>query len=273
MQKQAMKIVVIGGTGLIGSKVVSNLRERGYDVIAAARNTGINIITGEGLKDALADAEVVIDVANSRSFEDEAVMTFFKTAGRNTFGAEGAAGIRHHVALSMVGADRLRDSGYLRAKAAQEDLVKAAGIPYTIVRATQSFELIQRIADAGGDGGVIRLSPALVQPIAADDVAAILTEVALAAPLNVTMEVAGPQAWPFDELARRLLATIGDPRPVVADIHARYLGAELNDRSLIPDDWPRLGTTRFEDWLGRSARVRPSLTSSPPKGEQSCNVF
>jgi NADH dehydrogenase len=267
MQNRTMKIVVIGGTGLIGCKVVSNLRQRGYDVVAAAQSTGVDALTGEGLEDALAGAQVVIDVADSRSFEDVAVMTFFKTAGRNILAAEAAAGIRHHIALSVVGADRLQDSGYLRAKAAQEELIKAAGIPYTIVRATQFFEVIQRIAESGGDCSVIRLSPALVQPIAADDVAAALIELALAAPLNATIEVAGPEAWSLDELACRLLAAIGEPRRVIADIHARYFGAELNDRSLTPGNRPRLGTTRFEDWLRRFVRVHPAATPSIPKGD------
>jgi NADH dehydrogenase len=267
MENQAMKIVVVGGTGLIGSKVVSNLRHKGHEVVAAAPNTGVNTFTGDGLKEALAGAQVVVDVANSPSFEDEAVMTFFKTAGRNLMAAEAAAGVGHHIALSVVETDRLPDSGYLRAKAAQEELIKAAGIPYTIVRATQFFEIIQRIAEAGDDGGLIRLSPALVQPIASDDVAAALTDVALAAPLNATIEVAGPEAWPLDKLACKLLAAIGDRRRVIADVHARYLGAELNDRSLTPGDRRRLGTTRFEDWLGRAARVHPALTPSPLKGD------
>lgn len=251
-----VKIVVIGGSGIIGSKLVSRLRQKRRDVVAVASpDTGVDTLTGAGLSEALAGAQVVVDVANSPSCEDPAVLGFLETSRRNLVAAEAAAGVGHYIALSVVGTERLLASGYFRAKLAQETLIKAAGIPYTIIRATQFFETIRCIAEAGDDGGMIRLSPALVQPIASDDVANALTDVALAAPLNATIEVAGPEARPLDELAGKLLAALGDRRRVIADVHARYFGVELNDRSLTPGDRPRLGTTRFEDWLGRSARA------------------
>jgi uncharacterized protein YbjT (DUF2867 family) len=249
-----MKIVVIGGTGLIGSRLVNKLRQGGHDVVAASPNSGVNTITGEGLAGALAGAQVVVDVANSPSFEDQAALQFFETSGRNLLAAEAAAGVRHHVALSVVGADRVAQSGYLRAKLAQERLIKASKIPFTIVRSTQFFEFMSGIAKDATTGQTVRLSPALLQPIAADDVAAALAEVAVAAPANGTIEVAGPDRLGLDELVRQFLGAKKDARQVVADVHARYFGAELDDRSLTPGDSPRVGGTRFADWLGRAAQ-------------------
>jgi uncharacterized protein YbjT (DUF2867 family) len=251
-----MKIVAIGGTGLIGTKLVNTLREKGHEVVAASPDTGVNTITGEGLAEALAGAQVVVDLANSPSFEDKAVLEFFETSGRNLFAAEATAGVGHHVALSVVGADRLPASGYLRAKMAQEKLIKASGIPYTIVRSTQFFEFIARIVESGAEGDAIRLSPALLQPIAAEDVADAMAAAALGAPVNGTIEIAGPEPWPLDKLARKLLDANGDRRQVIADVHARYYGTELNDRSLTPGDHPRLGWTRFEDWLSHMSAQR-----------------
>jgi uncharacterized protein YbjT (DUF2867 family) len=250
--REAMKIVVIGGTGLIGSKLVKNLRERGHEAFAAAPSTGVNSITREGLAEALDGAAVVVDVANAPSWEDQAVLEFFETSSRNLLAAEAAAGVRHHVALSIVGSERLPDNGYFRAKVAQENLIKASGIPYSILRATQFFEFVGGIAEAATVGEELRLSPALIQPIASDEVAAALTEVALAAPVNGTLEVAGPEAMPLDELVRRLLRATGDTRKVVADVHAGYFGSVLDDQSLTPGQSPRLGTIRFEDWLAQS---------------------
>jgi uncharacterized protein YbjT (DUF2867 family) len=244
-----MKIVVIGGTGLIGSKLVEKLRESGHEPLAASPDTGVNTLTGEGLAEALEGAQVVVDVANAPAWDDAAVLDFFQTTSRNLVAAETAAGVGHHVALSVVGSDRLPGSGYLRAKLAQEEVVKASPIPYTIVRATQFFEFIGRIADSCTDGNTVRLSPALVQPEAADDVAGTLAEVAVGAPLNGTVELAGPEAIPLDELARRFLNACDDPRQVTSDVHARYFGVELDDRSLTPGDDARIAPTRFEDWL------------------------
>ena len=248
-----MKIVVIGGTGLIGSKVSANLREHGHEVIAASPNTGVNTITGAGLDAALAGAQVVVDVANSPNFADDAVMAFFKTSGSNLMPAEAKAGVRHHVALSVVGLERLPDSGYFRAKIAQEELIKASGIPYTIVRSTQFFEFLDGIANSSARDGEIRLSPAHVQPVASDDVAALVAKVAIAAPINGTIELAGPERISLDELVRRYLEAKHDPRRVAADVHARYFGAELNDKSLTPGDNPQLGAISFETWFSRSA--------------------
>ncbi|MCG5483101.1 MAG: SDR family oxidoreductase [Sinorhizobium meliloti] len=248
-----MKIVVIGGTGLIGSKFVKNLRERGHDVLAASPNTGVNTITREGLAGALDGADVVVDVANAPVWEDKAVLEFFETSSRNLLAAEAAAGVRHHIALSIVGSERLPDNGYFRAKVAQENLIKASGIPYTILRATQFFEFVGGIAQSAAVGDEIRLSPALIQPIASDDVVAALAEVAVAPPVNGTLEVAGPEAIPLDELVRRFLSQTEDPRKVLPDVHARYFGAVLDDQSLTPGKNPRLGAIRFEDWLGRQA--------------------
>jgi len=247
-----MKIVVIGGTGLIGTKVVNNLRQRGQEVVAASPSSGVNTITGQGLAEALTGAQVVVDVANAPSWEDEAVMQFFQTATRNLLAAEAAAGVRHHVALSIVGADRLPASGYLRAKIAQEKLIKASGVPFTIVRSTQFFGFVKGIIQSATQGQTVRLSPALMQPIAADDVATAVTGWALAKPLNGTVEIAGPESIRMDELAQRFLSATHDPRKVIADVHAQYFGTELNDRSLTPGNNARLAPTRFEKWLSRS---------------------
>ena len=248
-----MKIVVIGGTGLIGSKLVEKLRQDGHEPLAAAPDTGVNALTGEGLAEALDGAQVVVDVANAPAWDDAAVLDFFQTSSSNVLAAEAPAGVGHHVTLSVVGIDRLPESGYFRAKVAQEQAVKAGPIPYTIVRATQFFEFIGRIADSCTDGHIVRLSPALVQPEAADDVVSTLAGVAVGTPLNDTVELAGPEAFRLDELARRVLKARGDRRHVEADVHARYFGAELDDRSLTPGDDARIASTRFEDWLSRSA--------------------
>jgi uncharacterized protein YbjT (DUF2867 family) len=247
-----MKIVVIGGTGLIGTKVVKKLRHLGHEVVAASPSSGVNTITGEGLSEALAGAQVVVDVANSPSWEDKAVLEFFETSGRNLLAAEAAAGVGHHIALSVVGTERLLASGYFRAKMAQETLIKASPVPYTIVRATQFFEFVGGIAQSATDGQTVRLSPALVQPIVSDDVAAALVQVAIGAPLNGTVELAGPEPIRLDELVRRFLSANRDARTVTTDVHARYFGTALNDQSLTPGDNPRIGPTRFEDWLSRS---------------------
>ncbi|MFJ4433389.1 SDR family oxidoreductase [Pseudomonas sp. NPDC089395] len=246
-----MKIVVIGGTGLIGSRLVSNLRDRGHEAVAAAPSTGVDSITREGLAAAMDGAHVVVDVANAPSWEDQAVLDFFQTSTRNLLAAEAAAGVRHHIALSIVGCERLPENGYFRAKVAQEALIKASGMPYTLVRATQFFEFVAGIAQAATVGEEIRLSPSLIQPMASVDVAAALTDAVLAEPANGTLEVAGPEALPLDELVRRFLRITGDGRKVVPDVHARYFGAELNDQSLTPGSDARLGPTRFEDWLTR----------------------
>jgi len=251
-----VKIVVIGGTGLIGTKLVKSLSERGHDVLPASPNTGVNTITREGLAKALDGAEVVVDVANAPVWEDKAVLEFFETSGRNLLAAEAAAGVHHHVALSIVGSERLPDNGYFRAKVAQENLIKASAIPYTIVRATQFFEFVRGIAQSATIGEEIRLSPALIQPIASADVAAALADVAVAPPVNGAVEVAGPEAMPLDELVRRFLRGTQDPRKVVPDVHARYFGGFLSDRSLTPGENPRIGAIRFEDWLGQSTARR-----------------
>jgi uncharacterized protein YbjT (DUF2867 family) len=247
-----MKIVVIGGSGLIGTKLVNNLRQHRHQVVAASPSSGVNALTGEGLAEALTDAQVVIDVANSPAFEDKAVLEFFETAGRNLLTAEAAAGVGHHVALSVVGTDRLLASGYFRAKMAQENLIKASKIPSTILRSTQFFEFVSGIAQSATDGQTVRLSPALVQPVVSDDVAASLADVAVEEPLNGTIELAGPEPIRLDELVRRFLSANRDTRKVTTDVHARYFGTELNDQSLTPGDHPRLGPTRVEDWLSRS---------------------
>ena len=249
-----MKIVVIGGTGRIGSRLVQKLRDKGHDVIAASPSTGVNTVTGEGLAQALAGAQVVVDVANSPSFEEQAAREFFETSGRNIFAAETAAGVTHHVALSVVGTERPLGIGYFRAKQAQEKLIRDSGIPYTILHSTQFFEFIDGIIQSGAEGNVIRVSPALVQPISADDVATALVALALGAPQNTTIEIAGPDACSLDTFAREYLAARGDKRQIVADVHARYFGAELDDSSLMPGDHPRFGSTSFEDWLGQPAR-------------------
>jgi uncharacterized protein YbjT (DUF2867 family) len=247
-----MKIVVIGGTGLIGTKVVSNLRQQGHEVVAASPSSGVNTITGEGLAEALAGASVVVDVANAPSWEDHAVMEFFQTSGHNLLAAEAAAGVRHHIALSVVGTERLLVSGYFRAKLAQEELIKSSPIPYTIVRATQFFEFVSRIAKDATQGHTVRLPRALMQPIGSDDVAAFVAEVATAKPLNSTIEVVGPLPIRQDEFVRQYLAAINDPRTVVTDPSARYYGIALTDQSLTPGDKPILGPTHFADWLRHS---------------------
>ena len=247
-----MKIVVIGGTGLIGTKLVNNLRQRGHEVVAASPSSGVNTITGEGLTKALEGAQVVVDVANSPSWEDNAVLHFFETSGRNVLSAEAAAGVRHHVALSVVGTDRLLMSGYFRAKMAQENLIKASGIPFTIVRSTQFFEFVKGIAQTATEGQTVRLPSALMQPIASDDVAAALADAAIAEPLNDTVEVAGPESIRMDEFVRRFLSANGDPRKVITDVHALYYGIEVNNKGLALGDNPRLGSTHFADWLSHS---------------------
>ncbi|MGJ4858889.1 SDR family oxidoreductase [Labrys sp. La1] len=249
-----MKIVIIGGTGLIGTKTVARLQAKGHEVIAASPNTGVNTITGEGLAEALAGAQVVIDLANSPSFEDKAVLAFFETSGRNLMAAEKAAGVGHHIALSVVGTERLQDSGYFRAKLAQEKLIKAAGIPFTIVHSTQFMEFLAGIAQSGTIEGKVHLSPAFVQPIASDDVADAMAEVALAAPVNGTVEIAGPERSRLSDLVARYLKASGDPRTVVADREARYFGARLEDGSLVSDDNPRLGRIGFEEWFAKNPR-------------------
>ena len=247
-----MKIVVIGGTGLIGSKTVAILRQGAHEVVAASPQSGINTITGEGLKQALAGAQVVIDLANSPSFEDKAVLEFFETSGRNLLAAEAAAGgIRHHVALSIVGIDR-SDNGYFRAKVAQEKLIESSGIPYTIIRATQFLEFLGAIAASSADGNIVRLPPGLFQPIAADDVAANVADVALAAPRNGIVEIAGPERAPFNEFVARYLKAVGDPREVVRDPEARYFGGRVEERSLVPLGEARLGRIALDEWLRRS---------------------
>lgn len=247
-----MKIVVIGGTGLIGSKTVSILRSAGHEVVAASPRNGINAVTGEGLKGALAGAEVVVDLANSPSFENEAVLAFFEMSGRNLAAAETAATVQHHVALSIVGAERTPENGYFCAKVAQEKLIEASGIPYTIVRATQFMEFLGTIADSSADGNVVRLAPGLFQPIAADDVAALVAEVALAPPRNGTVDIAGPERAPFDEVVARYLKAVGDPRQVVRDPEARYWGGRVEELSLVPLGEARLGRIGLDEWLRRS---------------------
>jgi uncharacterized protein YbjT (DUF2867 family) len=256
-----MKIVVIGGSGLIGSKLVEKLRETGHDPLPASPDTGVDTLTGEGLQEALEGAEIVVDVSNAPAWDDAAVMDFFQTSSRNLLAAEAAAGVKHHVALSVVGADRLPESGYMRAKIAQEEAVKAGSVPFTILRATQFFEFIGRIVDSSTEGDTVHLPPVLVQPEAADDVAAALADVAETAPVNGVVELAGPEAFRFDELARRLLSAKHDPRRVIADVHARYFGAELDERSLTPGDNARIAPTRFEDWLSQSTPGQSSLAT------------
>ena len=244
-----MKIVVIGGTGLIGSKLVPKLREHGHEAVAASPNTGVNTITGEGLAEALKGAAVVVDVSNSPSWEDAAVMTFFEISTRNLLDNETAAGVGHHVALSVVGTDRMLTSGYFRAKIAQENLIKSSSIPYSIVRATQFFEFVKGISDISTVGDKVRLPHVLFQPMAADDVASAVGKVAMGAPVNGTVEVGGPEKFPLDDLVRQTLAAWKDPREVVADPHATYYGVEVSERTLVPDDGAQLGQTRFADWL------------------------
>jgi uncharacterized protein YbjT (DUF2867 family) len=248
-----MKIVVIGGTGLIGSKLVDILRKRGHEAIAASPNSGVNTITGEGLDQALANTDVVVDVANSPSFADEAVMEFFTVSGRNLLAAAARAGVKHHVALSVVGTDRLAESGYFRAKIAQEKLIRESGLPYTIVHSTQFFEFLGGIAAAAGQGDAISLSPAFVQPISSDDVAMAMADVTLGAPLNGIVEIAGPDRFRLAELVQQYLAVKKDPRSVHTDVHARYFGAELKEDTLVPHGQARLGTVRLQTWLQSQA--------------------
>lgn len=246
-----MKIVVIGGTGLIGSRIVPKLRERGHEAIAASPDTGVNSITGEGLEKALKDATVVIDVSNAPSWEDTAVMKFFETSTRNLLAAEAKAGVRHHVALSVVGSERMLESGYFRAKIAQEKLIEGSSIPYSIVRATQFFEFVKGIADFSTDGNNVRLPSVLIQPMAADDVAGAVAQVAMGSPVNGTVEVGGPEQFHLDDLVRRGLAAWKDPREVVADPHARYYGIAVSEKTLVPGDGARLSQTRFSTWLSQ----------------------
>ena len=246
-----MKIVVIGGTGLIGSKTVAILRRGGHEVVAASPNSGVNTITGEGLKEAMVSAQVVIDLANSPSFEDRAVLEFFETSGRNLLAAEAAAGVRHHIALSIVGIDR-SDNGYFRAKVAQEKLIETSGIPYTIIRSTQFLEFLKGIANSATDGNMVRIAPGLFQPIAADDVAANVADVALAPPRNGIVEIAGPERAPFNEIVARYLKAVGDPREVVRDPEARYFGGRVEEKSLVPLGEARLGRIGLDEWLRRS---------------------
>ena len=251
-----MKIVVIGGTGLIGSKLVPRLREHGDEAVAASPDTGVNTLTGEGLAEVLQGASVVVDVSNSPSFEDTAVMKFFTTSTTNLLKYAAAAGVRHYIALSVVGTERIPDSPYLRAKNAQETLIKGAGIPYTIVHATQFFEFVKRIADEATDGTTVRLPPVLIQPMAADDVAEAVARVAVGTPVNGMIEVGGPQQFHFDALIRQFLDARHDPRKVVVDAHARYFGAALSERSLVPAVGARRGQTTFQDWLNQPALPR-----------------
>jgi uncharacterized protein YbjT (DUF2867 family) len=255
----AMKIVVIGGTGLIGSKLVKKLREQGQEVVAASPSSGVNTLTGEGLADALKGASVVVDVTNSPSWEDAAVMNFFETSTRNLLGYEAAAGVGHHVALSVVGTERLLESGFFRAKLVQENLIKASSIPYSLVRATQFFEFLKNIADFSTEGKKVRLPPVLFQPMAADDVAGSLGKIAMGSPLKGTVEIGGPERSRLDEFIRRDLAARKDPREVISDPQARYFGIAVSERTLVPDDDARLGETRFEDWLTHAAKQAPSL--------------
>jgi uncharacterized protein YbjT (DUF2867 family) len=252
-----MRIVVIGGTGLIGSKLVKMLWDHQHEVVAAAPKTGVNSITGEGLANALTGAAVVVDVTNAPSWEDDAVLRFFETSTRNLLASEAHAGIGHHVALSVVGTERLLESGFFRAKLAQEKLIKASSVPYTIVRATQFFEFIKSIADFSTEGKRVRLPPALFQPMAADDVASAMARIATNSPVNGTVEIGGPEQFRLDELARRDLAARQDPREVISDPHAGYYGIQVSERALVPDDNAQLGETRFEDWLNQSTKQAP----------------
>jgi uncharacterized protein YbjT (DUF2867 family) len=256
-----MKIVVIGGTGLIGSRLVKQLREKGQEVVAGSPTSGVNSLTGEGLADALKGASVVVDVTNSPSWEDAAVLKFFETSTRNLLEYEAAAGVRHHVALSVVGTERLLASGFFRAKLAQENLIKASSIPYTIVRATQFFEFVKAIGDFSTEGNKVRMPAALIQPMAAEDVASALVGIVMNPPVKGTVEIGGPEQFRLDELIRRDLTARKDPREVISDPHGRYYGIEVSERALVPDNDARLGETRFEDWL-RAAKQVTSLQSA-----------
>ena len=250
--KKNIKFVVIGGSGLIGKKLVNNLRQRGHEVLPASPSSGVNTLTGEGLAEALKGAQVVVDVSNAPSWEDKAVLEFFETSSRNVLAAEAAAGVKHHVALSVVGTDRLLASGYFCAKMAQEKLIKASQIPYTIVRSTQFFEFVRSIAQNATEGATVRLPSVLMQPIVSDDVAAALADVAVSEPINGTLEIAGPEQIRQDELVRQFLSATGDARKVITDVHAPYYGIKVNDQSLVPGLNPRLGSTHFADWLSHS---------------------
>ena len=250
--KKNIKIVVIGGSGLIGKKLVNNLRRRGHEVVPASPSSGVNTLTGEGLAEALKGAQVVVDVSNAPSWEDKAVLEFFETSSRNLLAAEVDAGVKHHVALSVVGTDRLLASGYFRAKLAQEKLIKSSQIPYTIVRSTQFFEFVGGIAQFATEGATVRLSSVLMQPIVSDDVAAALADVAVGDPINGTIEIAGPEQIRQDELVRQFLSATGDARRVITDANARYYGTQVNDQSLVPGQNPRLGSTHFAEWLSHS---------------------
>jgi uncharacterized protein YbjT (DUF2867 family) len=252
-----MKIVVIGGTGLIGSKLVQKLGEHGHEAVAAAPSSGVNSVTGEGLADALKGASVVVDVTNAPSWEETAVLKFFETSTRNLLAYGAAAGVGHYVALSVVGTERLLESGYFRAKLAQENLIKASSIPYSIVRATQFFEFVKQIADYSTEGNKVRLPPALIQPMAADDVASALGGIATNSPVNGVIEIGGPEQFGLDELVRRYLAASQDPREVISDPHAGYYGIQVSERALVPDNDARLGEARFEDWLVHTTKQVP----------------
>jgi uncharacterized protein YbjT (DUF2867 family) len=256
-----MKIVVIGGSGLIGSKLVRKLRELGHQAVPASPDSGVNTLTGEGLAQALDRAAVVVDVSNSPSFEDAAVLKFFETSTGNLLNAEAAAGVGHHVALSVVGTERLSSSGYFRAKMAQEKLIERSSIPYSIVHATQFFEFVKSIVDAATDGNTVRLAPVLIQPMAAEDVASAVGMISVGSPVNGIVEVAGPQQFRLDEFIRRCLGKRGDPRQVIADPHARYFGAELSERTLVPGDDVRLAETRFDDWLNQAVVSTPQSST------------
>jgi uncharacterized protein YbjT (DUF2867 family) len=258
-----VKIVIIGGTGLIGSKLVSKLRERGHEVLAASPTTGINSVTGDGLADALKGASAVVDVTNSPSWDDAAVLKFFETSTRNLLAHEAAAGVRHHVALSVVGTERLQESGFFRAKLAQENLIKASSVPYTIVRATQFFEFVKPIADFSTTGTEVRLPPVLFQPMAADDIADALAGMAAGKPVNGTVEIGGPETFRLDDAARRDLAARHDPRHVISDPQARYYGIMVSERSLVPENSAQLGATRFEDWLRQCVKeTKPAVQTA-----------
>ena len=249
-----MKIVVIGGTGLIGSKLVKKLQERGHEAVAASPNTGVNSVTGEGLADALKGALVVVDVTNSPSWEDAAVLKFFETSTRNLLATEAAGGVGHHVALSVVGTERLLDSGFFRAKLAQENLIKASSIPYTIVRATQFFEFVKSIGDFSTEGNKVRMPSSLIQPMAGDDVASAVAGIATSSPVNGTVEIGGPEKFRLDELIRLDLTARKDPREVITDPQGRYYGIHVSETALVPEDNAQLGEARFEDWLNQAAK-------------------
>ena len=261
-----MKIVVIGGSGRIGTRLVNKLREHGHEAVAASPNSGVNTLSGEGLAEALKGASVVVDVSNSPSFEDAAALKFFETSTRNLLTYEAAAGVGHHVALSVVGIERLPEYGYFRAKIVQEKLIKGSSIPYSIIRATQFFEFIGRIVDEGTEGNTVRLTSALIQPMAADDVASAVARIAVGTPVNGTVEIAGPDLFRLDDLIRRDLAARNDPREVISDPHARYFGGELSERTLVPGDDARLGETHFENWLNQPARQIPNTSLQPAAG-------